>query len=144
MEIKNKKASFEYAFLDSETAGIMLLGSEVKSLREGKANMVDAYVQVDGSTVWLRKLYIAPYEKGGYANHEPTRDRKLLLTKKQIKKWHESVKVSGTTIIPYRMYFDETGKVKVDIKLAKGKKLYDKRQKIKMDDIKRDMQLSQK
>jgi SsrA-binding protein len=131
MEIKNKKASFEYTFLDSETAGIMLIGSEVKSLREGKANIVDAYVQVDGHIVWLKKLYIAPYDKGGYANHEPTRDRKLLLTKKQIKKWHESVKMSGTTIIPYRLYFDSNGKVKVDIKLSKGKKLYDKRQSIK-------------
>jgi SsrA-binding protein len=143
MEIKNRKASFEYTFLDSETAGIMLIGSEVKSLRLGNANIVDAYVQVIGNSVWLKKLYIAPYDKGGYTNHEPTRDRKLLLTKKQIKKWYENVKTSGTTIIPYRMYFDENGKVKVDIKLSKGKKLYDKRVALKEKDFKRQINHSE-
>jgi SsrA-binding protein len=135
INIKNKKASFEYSFLDSEIAGIMLNGSEVKSIKSGNANIVDAYIQINGNEVLLRKMYIAPFEHGGYSNHEPTRDRKLLLTKKQIKKWYENVKTSGTTIIPYRVFIDENGKIKVDIKLAKGKKLYDKKMAIKEKEL---------
>jgi SsrA-binding protein len=139
INIKNKKAGFEYTFLDSEVAGIMLLGSEIKSLRNGNANIVDAYIHIEGNEAWLKKMFIASYENGGYANHEPTRDRKLLLTKKQIKKWLENVKTSGTTIIPYKVFLDGKGKIKIDIKLAKGKKLYDKRQSIKTKDIQRDL-----
>lgn len=143
MEIKNRKASFDYHFEETEIAGIILTGSEIKSLREGKASLVEGYVYINDNEMWVRKMYIAPYENGGYANHEPVRDRKLLMTKKQISKWNNIITVNQNfTIIPTKGFFNKKGIFKLEIALAKGKKLYDKRDSIKAKDVKRDLDRS--
>ncbi|SRR6266403_530117 len=140
MELKNRKASFDYHFEDTEIAGIVLTGSEIKSLREGKASLVEGFIFIDDDNeMWLKKMYIAPYENGGYANHEPVRDRKLLMTKKQIQKWDKEVQTSNLTIIPVKGFFNKKGIFKLEIALAKGKKQYNKKESIKAKDIKRDL-----
>ncbi len=136
---KNRRARFDYAILDTWEAGIVLTGSEVKSLRDGKANITDAYAILKDGEVYLLNLHVSPYEKASFFNHEPTRTRKLLLHKKEIKKMIGSVERQGLTLIPLELYF-KNGRAKVAIALGKGKQMHDKRQDLKRKDDERDMQ----
>ncbi len=135
----NRKVRHEYAILQSIEAGIVLQGTEVKSCREGKVSLVDSYAQVKANEVWLVGMHINPYKQGNINNHEPTRTRKLLLNRSEIRKLIGKVKEKGLTLIPYRVYF-RNGKVKVELVLAKGKKVYDKRQDIRKRDFQRDQE----
>jgi SsrA-binding protein len=139
VNLQNRKASFEYQFLDTFTAGIALTGTEIKSIRESKANLSDAFCLMMGSELFVRQLHIAPYEQGTYNNHNPLRDRKLLLTKKELRKLGERLKDQGLTIVPTRLFINDRGLAKLEIALAKGKKHYDKRESIKERDVKREM-----
>jgi SsrA-binding protein len=136
--IKNKKARFEYHILETIEAGIVLLGTEVKSLRLGNVNMVDAYAAIQKGEVFLKSLNISEYKYGNIENHEPTRVRKLLLKKNEIKKIKSKLQEKGLTLIPTMIYLSH-GLVKVELGLCKGKKLYDKRETIKARDIERNM-----
>ena len=136
---KNRKAYFNFEIEDSFEAGIALLGSEVKSLRGGKANLSDSYGKFRGGEVFLVEAHISPYEQAGRQNHEPLRERKLLLHKKEIKKLLGKVSERGFSLIPLKMYF-KNGKVKVEMALARGKKTYDKREAIKKKDQRREME----
>jgi SsrA-binding protein len=140
VEIKNRRASFEYSFLEKYTAGIMLMGTEIKSIRQGKVNLTDAYCLFLGEGLYIRQMNISKYNEGTHYNHDPLRDRKLLLTKRELRKLQNSLKDVGLTMIPTRMYISERGFAKIDIALAKGKKLYDKRDSIKEKDVKRSME----
>jgi SsrA-binding protein len=131
MEMKNRSAYFEYYIDDTYDAGMVLTGTEVKALRSGKASFNDSYCIMDHGEIWVKSLYIAEYDFGTYANHVPTRDRKLLLKKKELKKLENRLKDKGYTVIPLKIYFSENGLAKIKIGLAKGKKLYDKRASIK-------------
>jgi len=136
---RNKRARHDYHILDTWEAGIVLTGSEVKSLRNGKANISDAYGIVKDGEVHLLNLHISPYEQASYFNHDPTRTRKLLLHKREIRKMIGSVERQGLTLVPLELYF-KRGKAKVAIGLGRGKKLYDKRADEKRRDDERDMQ----
>ena len=136
---KNRRARFDYTILDTWEAGIVLTGSEVKSLRDGKANITDAYAILKDGEVYLLNLHVSPYEKASFFNHEPTRTRKLLLHKKEIKKMIGSVERQGLTLIPLELYF-KRGRAKVAIALGKGKQSHDKRADIKKKDDEREMQ----
>ena len=137
IEIKNKKAAFEY-FLDERfTAGIVLTGTEIKSIRLGKASIVESYCAFQGDELFVKNMHIAEYAWGTYNNHEPRRDRKLLLTKRELKKLLTKTKERGYTIIPVLLFINEKGLAKLEIALARGKKLYDKRQAIKNKDLDR-------
>ena len=138
-EIINRKAKFEYHFHSMYEAGIMLQGSEVKSVRSGHVSLSDAYCIFQGKELYIKSLYIREYDNAGYANHESRRDRKLLLKKQELKKLLRRVKEKGFSIIPYRVYFSERNFVKVEIALAQGKKSYDKRESIKEKDNKRNL-----
>ena len=140
VEIKNRRASFEYSFLEKYTAGIMLMGTEIKSIRQGKVNLTDAYCLFLGEGLYIRQMNISKYNEGTHYNHDPLRDRKLLLTKRELRKLQNSLKDVGLTIVPTRMYISDRGFAKIDIALAKGKKLYDKRDSIKEKDVKRSME----
>jgi SsrA-binding protein len=140
VDIQNKRASFEYFFIDKFTAGIQLQGTEIKSIRLGKVNVTDAFCLFVEEELWVRGLHISKYELGTYANHDPIRDRKLLLTKKELSKLNTKLKDQGLTIVPTRLYINEKGLAKIDIALAKGKKLYDKRNTLKEKDQKREME----
>jgi SsrA-binding protein len=140
VDIQNKRASFEYFFIDKFTAGIQLQGTEIKSIRLGKVNVTDAFCLFVQEELWVRGLHISKYELGTYANHDPIRDRKLLLTKKELSKLNTKLKDQGLTIVPTRLYINEKGLAKIDIALAKGKKLYDKRNTLKEKDQKREME----
>lgn len=129
--IENKKARFNFFILEELEAGIILMGSEVKSLREKKVNLSDAYVSEKNSEMWLNNMHISEYKPANRFNHSPKRARKLLLHKKQINKLIGKIKISGITIIPLSLYFNDKGIAKVKIAVAKGKKLYDKREAIK-------------
>ncbi len=138
-EIKNRSAYFEY-FIDNKfDAGIILTGTEVKSLREGKANFNDSYCLVNKGEVWIRNFHISEYSHGSANNHDPLRERKLLLQKKEIQKIESKLKEKGYTLIPLRLFFSEKGLAKMEIGLGKGKKLYDKRDTIKQRDSEREM-----
>jgi SsrA-binding protein len=137
IEIKNRRASFEYAFLEKYTAGVMLKGTEIKSIRQGKVNLTDAYCLFLDDELYIRQMNISKYNEGTHYNHEPLRDRKLLLTKRELKKLQNKLKDVGLTIVPTFMYISDRGFAKIDIALAKGKKLYDKRDSIKEKDVKR-------
>jgi SsrA-binding protein len=139
MEIKNRSAYFEYFFDDKYTAGIMLTGTEVKSLREGKANFNDSYCLFLGDELWIRSFHISEYSHGTVNNHDPIRERKLLLNRRELKKMQGKIKEQGYTIIPLRLYFNEKNLVKLEIGLGKGKKLHDKRESIKQRDTDREM-----
>ncbi|WP_439882449.1 SsrA-binding protein SmpB [Pontibacter sp. MBLB2868] len=139
VNIVNRKASFEYQFLDKYTAGIMLKGTEIKSIREGKVNMQDGYCVFQREELWVHNLHIATYTEGTHYNHEPTRARKLLLNKKELRRLEAGTQEQGVTIIPTRIFVNDRGYAKVEIALARGKKLYDKRQDIKEKDVKREM-----
>jgi SsrA-binding protein len=134
----NRKARHDYSILDTYEAGIVLVGTEVKSLRLGRASLVDAFATVDDGEVWLRGLHIAEYALGTWTNHEPRRTRKLLLHKGEILKLIGKTKESGLSLVPLSMYFKD-GKVKVEIALAKGKKAYDKRQSLAKRDAEREI-----
>ena len=140
VEIKNRRASFEYSFLEKYTAGIMLMGTEIKSIRQGKVNLTDAYCLFLGEGLYIRQMNISKYNEGTHYNHDPLRDRKLLLTKRELRKLQNSLKDVGLTMVPTRMYISERGFAKIEIALAKGKKLYDKRDSIKEKDVKRSME----
>lgn len=137
--IKNKPATFEYAIEDKLTAGIMLTGSEIKSVRNGKVSFNDSYCFFHDGELWIRSLHIAEYVNAGYAGHDPVRERKLLLTKKELRKWQTRMREKGFTIVPLAMYINENGIAKLDIGLGKGKKLHDKRETIKSRDAEREM-----
>ena len=138
-EVVNKKARYEYQFLDTYEAGIQLKGTEIKSIRNGHTNLNDAYCLFANGELTIRSLYIKEYEYGNQENHEPRRTRKLLLKKQELKKLDKRVKERGFTIVPYRLYITERGFAKVEIALAQGKKSYDKRDSIKQKDQKRDL-----
>jgi len=142
--IKNKKASFDYALLDKYTAGIALQGTEIKSLREGRASLVDSYCIFINGELWVKSMNIPVYFYGTYNNHPPMRDRKLLLTKKELGKLEQKSKDPGFSIIPTALFINEKGYAKVDIALAKGKKEFDKRQSIKDAEDKRSMDRAKK
>ena len=135
--LKNRRAEFEYQLIDVYEAGIMLTGTEVKSLRAGKVSMADAYCVFVGTELYVRNLHIAEYKFGTHYNHDPKAPRKLLLQKKELKKLLTKVKEKGLTIIPVKIFFSETGFAKLQISLAKGKKYYDKRASLKEKEGKR-------
>ncbi len=139
VEITNKKAKYEYSFLQEFEAGLMLLGTEVKSLRAGNANLTDAYCFIKDNELYVKSLYIAEYEYGNQNNHETRRDRKILLKKTELKKIIKKVEQKGVTIVPYKLYSTERGFFKLAIALASGKKNYDKRNSIKDRENKREM-----
>jgi SsrA-binding protein len=139
VNIKNKKASFEYFFIETFTAGIVLTGTEIKSIRAGKASLVDAYCLIINEEMWVRGMNVSPYFYGSYNNHEMKRDRKLLLTKREIRRLQSATKQTGYTIIPLLVFIDTNGRAKVDIALCKGKKAFDKRQTLKEKEDRREM-----
>lgn len=134
----NRKAKFEYFLQDNFEAGIVLRGSEIKSIRARKASIAEAYVQTDGNEAWLINSHIAPYDPASRENHDPKRKRKLLLNKREIKKLWQGIQQKGLTIVPTEIYL-KNGLAKVNIALAKGKKLYDKRQEIAKRDVRREL-----
>ena len=140
--INNRKAKFDYEFIETFVAGIVLTGTEIKSIREGKASLIDTYCYVLKGEVWIKNSYIAKYKDGTYLNHEERRERKLLLTKKQIRKIESESKNPRMTVIPVKMFIDKDtkGRCKVLIALARGKREYDKRESIKKEDAKRELQ----
>ncbi|HAP36779.1 MAG TPA: SsrA-binding protein [Bacteroidetes bacterium] len=137
--ISNRRARFEYEILESFEAGIVLVGSEVKSLRQGKANLQDSYALVKNGEVWLLNMHINPYEQANQFNHDPLRTRKLLLNKSEIAKLQVKTNEKGLTLIPLKLYFKK-GNAKVELGIGKGKKLHDKRESIKERDVTREMQ----
>ena len=139
IEIKNKKAHFQYFLLDTFVAGLQLLGTEIKAIREGKANLADAYCVFLNDELFIKNLHIAEYSHGSYANHEPRRMRKLLLNKRELKKIQGKLKEKGLTIIPVILFVNQKGLAKIEISVAKGKKLFDKRDTIKTKDVKRQL-----
>lgn len=139
IEIVNKKAKFEYHFHQTYEAGISLTGTEVKSIKAGNANLKDSYCMFWKEELIIKNLYIAEYKFGNIHNHETRRDRKLLLKRAELKKLDRRVREKGLTIVPYKIYLNERGFIKVEIALAQGKKAYDKRQSIKDKDLRRDL-----
>lgn len=139
INIKNRRANFDYAISDTFTAGIVLTGTEIKSIRQGKASLVDTFCYVNNGEVWIKNMYIAEYFYGSYNNHSERRDRKLLLNKKEIAKLEKNGKEAGFTIVPMRLFINDRGLAKLVIGLGRGKKEYDKRQSIKEREDKRNM-----
>ncbi len=137
--IKNRPATFEYAIEDRLKAGIILNGSEIKSIRNGKVSFNDSYCFFSDGELWIKSLYIAEYVNAGYAGHIPVHDRKLLLQRKELKKWQLKVKEKGFTIVPLNIFINENGYAKVEIGLGKGKNVHDKRESIKSKDVEREM-----
>ncbi len=135
--IKNRKATFEYFLVSTYTAGLQLTGTEIKSIREGLVNLKESYCIVRDNEVWIKGMHISPYKQGSYNNHDPVRVRKLLLTKREIKKIQAKLKEKGFTLITVKMFISDRGFAKLDIALAKGKKHYDKRNSIKDKENKR-------
>jgi SsrA-binding protein len=142
INIKNKKAFFKFEILDTFTVGIVLQGTEIKSIRASNLSFNDSYCYFNNNELFLKNFHISEYEQGTYNNHEPLRERKLLLTKKELRKLNEKVTEKGLTIVPLRIFINEKGFVKFDIGLARGKKDFDKRNTIKERDIDRDNNLS--
>lgn len=137
--IKNKRASFDYELMDFFTAGVVLTGTEIKSIRAGKASLTDSYCLMIKDELWAKGIQISEYFFGTYNNHNPRRDRKLLLTKKELRKLTRLTKETGFTIVPTKLFINEKGLAKLEVAVAKGKKEYDKRQTIKEKDDKREM-----
>jgi SsrA-binding protein len=139
VEIKNRSAYHEY-FIDAKyEAGMVLLGTEVKSMRNGEVSFNDSFCIIHKGELWLKSLHIAEYLQGNINNHDPLRDRKLLLQRRELKKIESKLKEKGYTLIPLRIYFNEKGLAKIEIGLAKGKKLHDKRESIRQKDVEREM-----
>lgn len=137
--IKNRPATFEYAIEDRLTAGLVLTGSEIKSIRNSKVSFNDSYCLYQKGELWVKSLHISEYVNAGYASHDPTRERKLLLTKKELRKWADKVKEKGLTIVPLSISINDKGWAKMEIGLGKGKKLHDKRESSKNRDAEREM-----
>ena len=142
--INNKKARFEYEILESFTAGMVLMGPEIKSIRKGKASISEAYCFVSNGEVFVKNMNISPYDEASYTNHEPLRDRKLLLNEQEIKKIIKKLKDQGITLIPLKVFVSQKGWAKMEIGLARGKKLYDKREDIKKKDVDRQLSRTKK
>ncbi len=140
--IKNKRAEFDYFFLMRYTAGIVLTGTEIKSIRQSKASLVDTFCFITNGEIWIKNMYIAPYFYGSYNNPSSRRDRKLLLNKKEIRKLQSDLKNPGQTVVPLKLFIDDNGRAKLEIALARGKKQYDKRQTLKERSDKREMDRS--
>lgn len=141
IEISNRKAKFDYEFVETEVAGIVLTGTEIKSIREGRASLADTYCYITPQMeMFVRNMYIAKYEDGSYLNHEERSERKLLFTKRQLRRWSNEVKNQRMTIVPVKMFINDKGKCKVLVALAKGKREYDKRETIKRNDSQREME----
>ena len=140
ISIKNKKAYFQFEIIETYTAGIVLTGTEIKSIRQSKASMVDAYCKFINGELWLTGMHIAEYDFGTYNNHEPKRERKLLLNRTELRKLFRSSKEKGLTIVALKLFVNPKGLAKVDIGLARGKKLHDKREDLKKKDSKREME----
>ena len=144
VNIRNKKASFEYFFIETFTAGIVLTGTEIKSIRMGKASLTDTYCIITAGELWVKGMNISTYFYGSYNNHEMKRDRKLLLNRREIQKLASAMKQTGYTIVPLLVFIDQNGRAKVDIALCKGKKEYDKRQTLKEKEDRREMDRAMK
>ena len=139
IRILNKKAKFEYIILDSYTAGIQLFGTEIKSIREGKASLVDSWCAFTGNELYVKQMHIAEYRFGSYANHEAKRDRKLLLQRRELRKLERATRDTGKTIVPLELFINEKGLAKLEIALCQGKHTYDKRQSLREADDKREV-----
>ena len=144
IQIKNRKAAFEYFFIEEFTAGIVLTGTEIKSIRAGKASLVDTYCTIINGELWVQGMSISPYFFGSYNNHEQKRDRKLLLTRREINRLESATKQTGYTIVPTLVFIDEKGLAKMDLALCKGKKAFDKRQTLKEKEDRREMDRAMK
>lgn len=139
INIKNKRASFEYEFIEKFIAGIQLFGTEIKSIRAGKAGLVDSYCYFSRSELYVKEMHISEYKFGSYYNHEEKRERKLLLNRKELNKLERKTKESGLTIVPTRLFINDRGFAKIEIALCRGKKHYDKRESLKQRDHKREI-----
>ncbi len=139
VNIQNKRAKFDFVLFDQYTAGIVLTGTEIKSIRAGKASLVDTFCFVHNDEVWVKNMYIAQYEHGSYNNHAERRDRKLLLNRKEIRKLKSALKAPGFSLIPTRLFVNENGLAKLDVFLAQGKKEYDKRETLKEKEDRHEM-----
>lgn len=139
IDIRNRRAGYEYELLDRYSAGLVLMGTEIKSLRAGKAQLSEAYCVFHGNELWVHEMLIEPYAFGTHINHTARRERKLLLGRKELDKLEAKLKDVGMTLIPTRLYINESGFAKLDIALARGKKLHDKRDSIKDRDVKREI-----
>lgn len=139
INIENRRASFDYSFIEKYVAGLVLTGTEIKSIREGKAALVDSYCYFFKNELWIKNMHISEYSEGTHYNHEPTRERKLLLNRQEISKLQKKIKDQGLTIIPIRLFTSDSGYAKLEIALAKGKKQFDKREDIKKRDVEREM-----
>lgn len=142
--IKNRKAEHEYYIISTLEAGIVLTGSEIKSIRAGKINFKDSYAKLENGEVWLMNLHISPWEKASFFNHEPERKRKLLLNRSEIKRLKGKVEEQGMTLVPLEMYINEAGRCKVKLALAKGKHSYDKRESLQKKDLEREKERESK
>ena len=140
VEIKNRRASFDYEFLETYQAGLVLTGTEIKSIRAGKASLVDAFCYINNGELYVKNMHVAAYWWGSWGKHDPRRDRKLLLTRKELNKLQRAVKEKGLTIVAVKLYINEKGYAKLLIALARGKKEYDKRASIKEKDLRREME----
>jgi len=140
IEIKNKRASFDYEFIERFTAGTVLCGTEIKSIRAGKASLVDSYCYFVNGELYVRNMNVAEYWWGSYNRHDPRRDRKLLLTKRELRKLQRATREKGLTIVAVKLFISEKGYAKLDIALARGKREFDKRESIKEKDMKREME----
>jgi SsrA-binding protein len=138
IDIRNRRASFDYSFLEKFVAGIVLTGTEIKSIREGKVSLADSYCHVRKGELFITNMHIAEYDKGSYNNHAPMRERKLLLNRSELQRIEKKLKDQGLTIVPVKMFISKEGYAKLEIAVAKGKKLFDKRQDIKKKDIERE------
>jgi SsrA-binding protein len=139
INIRNKQANFQYELLEKFTAGLVLRGTEIKSIREGKVNLQDGYVYFSGGEAFVKGINITPYAQGTHYNHEATRERKLLLKKSELKKLAAKVEEKGLALVPVRLFINDRGLAKLEIGLGRGKKLHDKRESIKERDMKREM-----
>ncbi|MBP3472267.1 MAG: SsrA-binding protein [Paraprevotella sp.] len=139
VNIKNKRASFDYLLMDKFTAGIVLTGTEIKSIRAGKASLVDTFCFIHNGEVWVKNMYVAEYSYGSYNNHTARRDRKLLLNRREIQKMQQATKTPGFTIVPTLLFIDENGRAKLEVHLCRGKKEYDKRETLKEKQDRREM-----
>lgn len=139
VEIKNKRAKFDYEWLDTYTAGLQLVGTEVKSIRMGKASIAEAYCYMTGGELYIKGMNVTEWSHGNIFNHDPIRERKLLLSKRELDKIDKALKDQGTTIVPTKLFISQKGWIKLNIAVAKGKKNYDKRQSLKEKDAKRDL-----
>ena len=139
VDIRNKRATFDYIVLDRYTAGIVLTGTEIKSIRAGKAGLVDTFCYIHNGEVWVKNMYVAEYDRGSYGNHLPRRDRKLLLNRREIRALAEDTKAPGFTLVPLRLFINDDGRAKVDVALCRGKKEFDKRASLREKDDRREM-----